>query len=102
MKQIFTICCLFLIILLLTGCARYVTQPVIPTFQENLLTECTYNTPTPRNFVIDPVTKKRSITGEEALRLLAEWDVVYTNCAVSKDLLIKAIRYIQQQQQKWK
>jgi hypothetical protein len=67
------------LIFCLVGCTQVHVKPV--PIQENLLQECTKDTPIPENG-----------TGGEVLKTLDEWQAIYNECRAGKHALIKAVR----------
>lgn len=71
----------FLLALVLAGCSHSMPSNNTKYIQENLLVQCTQNTPLPDG-----------LTGQDVYKTLNDWQMIYQECAVSKDALIKAVR----------
>jgi len=100
-KFFIAICVSFM--LLLSGCTQYVKGEVKPEIvQQSLLQKCTKDTPLPQNPARDANGKilvdengNALYDGRELMRVLIQWDSVYTTCATTHDSLVDTINKIQ-------
>lgn len=89
--------------LVLSGCADRVKGVVKPEIvQQALLQKCTNDTPVPENPALDENGKvvvdgdgNVLYNGKEMMRVLVEWDNIYTTCATTHDALVDTIEKIQ-------
>lgn len=89
--------CIIAGMLLISGCAERVTvNPDSNLIQENLLAQCTDDTPIPESTKVDENGRK-VFDGVDLSSTLKEWQDAYDLCAAGKDKLIEAVRKAQQQ-----
>lgn len=75
---------LLIVILLslsIVGCSHPMPSNNTKFIQESLLVQCTQDTPIPAG-----------LSGQDVYKTLNDWQMVYQECALSKDALIKAVR----------
>lgn len=86
-----------LCIILLSACAqKQEYRPIIE--QQSLLQKCTFDTPIPSNFVLDKDGKK-VYDGKEFMKVLADWQTVYNECATLHDSLVDTILKLEKENQ---
>ena len=66
---------------LVSGCSHPMPNNTSSYIQENLLVECTLDTPIPEG-----------LTGADVYKTLNEWQTVYNQCSAGKHALIEAVR----------
>lgn len=74
--------------LILAGCSTEQVNVSESYIQENVLTECSTDTPLPL-----------STKGQDVYVALVEWQTVYNQCRITHHNLIEAVRQIQEQEQ---
>lgn len=78
---------------LISGCAPKVhVDPIVQ--QEIFLEYCSEDMPVLKNFTIDS-DGNRVYNGAEVLRVLDEWALFYTKCAVTHDGLVNLVSDLQ-------
>jgi len=70
-----------LFVLSLSGCSHNPVPNDTKYIQENLLQECTGDTPIPEG-----------LTGTDVYKALNDWQTIYNQCRASKHSLIQAVR----------
>ena len=69
------------LVLSLAGCTQHQVPNDTRYIQENLLQECTGDTPIPEG-----------LTGTDVYNALNDWQAIYNQCRASKHALIEAVR----------
>lgn len=82
-------------VVLLSGCGStvYVTPELDLGSDSVLMQPCTADTPVPQNPTVQ--AGQRLYDGSSGFKALQQWQLVYDECAVSKDALIKTILDLQ-------
>lgn len=87
--------CIIAGVLLISGCAERVTvNPDSNLIQENLLAQCTDDTPIPESTKVDENGRK-VFDGVDLSSTLKEWADIYNICALKHDKLVEAVRAMQ-------
>lgn len=84
-------------VIFISGCSdkAYVNmEPPIIESDSEFLKRCTADTPVPENPTIDKDGKK-VYDGNSSIHTLEKWQLVYDDCAVKHDALIKLIQDLQ-------
>ena len=57
--------------------------------QQSLLQKCSTDTPLPEKYVVNDGVKQYN--GKEVMRVLTEWNDIYTDCASKHNILVDTI-----------